>query len=343
MKPKYRLAKELHRDDLVMLDKNENPCGLSPKVEEALTASIRLSNPYPDSTLVELREVIAALYGLGSQNVLPADGSSELIEMLSKAFVRPGDEVITADFTFFLFAQGVRLMGGKPVLIGLKDWKFDLPAIAAAITPKTKLIFICNPNNPTGTMVTAAELDAFLAQVPENVIVVLDEAYAEFVNNPDFPDSVSLIRRYPNVLVLRTFSKAYGLAGLRVGYALAGEDLINCLRRVVTLFSVNALSQIAAVAAVGDQDFVHKSREYVRVEREYMVQELTKLGLTCVPSETIFVLVDLHRPVARLAAYLEASGIYTNIYPPFPNLIRFSVGSRKETERLVEVLRQQPE
>jgi len=340
MKPKYRLEKERRRSDLVMLDKNENPYGFSPQVEKALLESIRYGNLYPDSAMTELSEAIANRYGVGEENVLVGNGSSELIDLLAKAFVAKGDEVIIADFTFFLFGQYVKLMGGKPVLIPLRDWRYDLEAVAAAVTPRTKMIFVCNPNNPTGTIVTAAAVEKFLAQMPPDVIVVLDEAYAEFVTDPAFPQSAGYLGRYPNVVVLRTFSKAYGMAGLRVGYALAGEALINCLKRVVTLFSVNALSQAAAVAALTDQEFVAKSREGNRTEKEYLYRELQSLGFDCVPSETIFILVDLHRSASEVFQALLDRGIYTNIFPPYPQHIRFSVGSRADNERLVAALRE---
>jgi histidinol-phosphate aminotransferase len=285
----------------VKLASNENPLGPSPKAMEAARRALGEANWYPDGGSKRLREVLAARSNVRFEEVFVGLGSSEIIDLASRVLLRPGLVGITSEGSFALFAIAIRASGGTLIQTPMRDYAFDLDAIAAAITPQTRVVYIANPNNPTGTAFGAAEFSAFLKKVPGDVLVVLDEAYREYAARFDLPDALKLFREYNNILTLRTFSKVYGLAGLRIGYGIGHPTLVAEMNKLRTPFNVTSVGQAAALAALDDDEHVRRSVESNRVERRRLFDELGKLGLSPVPSETNFLFVpfgphdDAHR------------------------------------------------
>lgn len=234
--------------------------------------------------------------GINVNNILPSSGADEMIDLIAMTLISSKDEVIMADITFPRYISTTKIMGGTPIVVPLKDYTFDLNGMLNKITNKTKLIWICNPNNPTGTMVTEEELIDFFNKVPENIVIAYDEAYREFVTRDDYPkDSLKFVNKYPNVLVMRTFSKAYGLAGLRVGYVIGNEKIIESINKVRGPFNVNYLAQIAAIAALEDQNFIKEIYELNLEGKDYLYDQFKNMGLYFPPSETNHIYVNVEK------------------------------------------------
>ncbi len=269
------------------------------------------------------------------------NGSNELIELLVRAFLRPGDEAVVPHPSFVVYPMIVQAAGGIRVMVMLKDYKLDLEAMARAITPMTKLVFIANPNNPTATMVTADEVEAFMHKVPERTIVVFDEAYIEFALGPDFPDSLAYVKQGRKVVVLRTFSKAASLAGLRVGYAVADPDAISLMNRIRQPFNVNSLAQAAALAALEDESHILECVRMIEAGRHYLYDEFKALGLKYVPSRANFILVDVGRSASDIYQRLLKEGVIVRPMTPFgmETALRITIGTPDENRRLVKGLR----
>lgn len=341
--PAYKPAKLIAGPaaELVKLSSNENPLGPSPLALEALQAAIGQVHRYPDAGSGALRESLAAHAGLSAEQVTCSNGSDELVLLLCLAFLDAGDEVVMAEGTFISYLIRTLELGARPVRVPLREYTHDLAAMAAAVTPRTRLIFVCNPNNPTGTTNGAAEVRAFLDAVPDDVLVVMDEAYVEFVTRPDYPDLLPAIRDgRQNLLLLRTFAKIYGLAGLRLGYAFGHPDVIGYLDRARPTFNVNALAQAAALAALEDQEHVARSREHAIACRQRFEQELRALGLSPVPTQTNFVAVPVPDDAAMTEALLERGITVTPLAGwGLPGHIRISFGTDEENQRLFEALR----
>jgi histidinol-phosphate aminotransferase len=255
-KPVEELERELGIHDAIKLASNENPLPPSDRVQHAIMAALANLNRYPDGSGFYLRQAIAKKHGFTPDQVMLGNGSNDLIELVVRAFMRPGDEAVVPHPSFVVYPMIVQAVGGIRVMVMLRDSRIDLESMARAITPQTKVVFIANPNNPTATMVTADEVEHFIARVPERTIVVFDEAYIEFAQGPDFPDTLSYVRQGRKVIVLRTLSKAASLAGLRVGYAFADADCIALMNRIRQPFNVNALGQVAGLAALEDDNHV---------------------------------------------------------------------------------------
>jgi len=269
------------------------------------------------------------------------DGSDELLRLLASMFISPGDEAVMADLTFGVYAHAVNLMGGKSVKVPLKSFYHDLDAMLAACNERTKMVFICNPNNPTGTYLPKTELDKFVAKLPEHIILVLDEAYFEFVTELDRADGLDYLRSGRNVVVLRTFSKAYGLAGLRVGYAMTTPEFATMLNTVRAPFNVNTVAQVAALAALTDTDHLTTTIENNTVGRTKLILDLQQLGCTTVPSEANFVLADVHNDTNDLYTRLLKHGVV--IRPGFEfglkSFVRISVGTFTQMEACLAALK----
>src|SRR5574341_965501 len=259
-KPIEELERELGIARAVKLASNENPLGPSPKALAVLADAGRTLNRYPDGGAHRLRGALAQRWKVSPDQVVLGNGSDEIIGMLAQAFLSPGEEAVMADQTFVVYKLEVAAAHGVAVSVPLKDWRHDLPAMAEAVSPRTRLLFLCNPNNPTGTMVSGVEVETLLARLPDHVIVVFDEAYYEYVRNCEFPDSLAYVLRGRNAVVLRTFSKIYGLAGLRIGYGLTTQEIAGYLNRVRPPFNTNSLAQCAALAALGEEEHVTRSR-----------------------------------------------------------------------------------
>lgn len=334
-KPIEDVMKEYNLEKVIKLASNENPLGLSDKVKEAISDNLDSLSLYPDGNATLLKESISEKLNLPIENILPSSGSDEMIDLISKAYINKGDEIIMADITFPRYIQTTTIMGGVPIIVPLKNFKFNLDAILDKITDKTKIIWICNPNNPTGTINTKDEFMDFLNKVPKNILVISDEAYREYVTRKDYPfDTHKIIDEYQNLLVMRTFSKAYGLAGLRVGYTLGNSEILSYINKVRGPFNVNSLALVAAVTALSDDEFLKESYDVNLEGKNYLYSEFDKLSLTYAPSETNHIFIDIKRNGREMFIELQKRGV---IIRPMPgNFIRVSIGTMEENKIFVE-------
>lgn len=338
-KPIEELERELGISGAIKLASNENPVGPSPKALAAAHEALRDVNRYPDAGCFALRRRLATHLGVDPDELLIGAGADEVLGLIGQTYLGPGDEAVFAWPSFAMYPIVVQAAGATAVAVPLTaDLVHDLEALAAAVTPRTRVVFLCNPNNPTGTAVGAEAFDRFALRLPADVILVVDEAYYEYARRPDFPRSLSWVRRRPGTVVLRTFSKIYGLAGLRVGYGIADAETVGLLHRPRHPFNVSLVAQAAALAALDDVDHVEESRRINETGREYLVRELGALGIAVWPSETNFVLAD-----AGAGAHdaLLREGVIVRPMAGFglPEHVRISIGLPEENERLVKTLR----
>lgn len=327
---------------MTKLSSNENPLGPSPLAIEAIQAALAGVHRYPDAGSVALRRGLAERFGLAPEMTLCSNGSDEMVYILCVALLREGDEAVMAEGSFISYYLRTLQSGARPVRVPLRDYRHDLEAMAAAVTERTRLLFVCNPNNPTGTTNGADELARLLERVPEDVLVVLDEAYVEFVERPDYPDSLAELRAgRRNLIALRTFAKIYGLAGLRLGYAFGHPELIAYIERARPTFNVNLLAQAGGLAALGDEGHLQRSRDHARACRELFMRELRALGLEPVPSETNFVTVAVGDDQQVTAALMDR-GFTVNPLSGWglPGHIRISFGLDDENQRFFAALRE---
>jgi len=340
-KPIEELERELGIHDAIKLASNENPLAPSDRVQAAIVAALSALNRYPDGSGFYLRQALAKRHGFTPDQIVLGNGSNELIELLVRAFLRPGDEAVVPHPSFVVYPMIVQAAGGIRVMVMLKDHRLDLEAMARAITPMTKIVFIANPNNPTSTIVTADEVEHFMARVPERTIVIFDEAYIEFAMGPDFPDTLAYVKQGRKVVVLRTFSKAASLAGLRVGYGVAEADAIALMNRIRQPFNVNSLAQAAALAALEDESHILECVRMIEAGRHFLYDEFTTLGLRYVPSRANFIIVDVGRSAAEIYQKLLHEGVIVRPMTPFgmETALRITVGTPEENRRLVKALR----
>jgi histidinol-phosphate aminotransferase len=323
--------------DVVKLASNEAPFPPLPAAVAAVTEAAGRLNRYPDDSAATLRAELAEHYSVSPEQVLLGNGSVELCRMALAATCELGDEVVFGWPSFEAYPILAQQVGATMIRVPLVDARYDLEAMADAITDRTRLVFVCNPNNPTGTTVDRDAVDRFLERVPSDLLVVFDEAYREFVTARDFPDGVDSLDAHPNLAVLRTFSKAYGLAALRVGYAIAQPDVIGALRKVRVPFEVNGLAQVAASASLAAQDEMRTRVDEVIAERTRVWDAITGLGLDVVESEANFLWLPLGEYSAVLGEYSERAGV---VLRPFPGVgVRITIGTPDENERLLRVLR----
>ncbi|MDO8540801.1 MAG: histidinol-phosphate transaminase [Opitutaceae bacterium] len=338
-KPIEYVARELGLDaeEIIKLASNENPFGPSPLAVAAAKRALDRGQLYPDGGCFELRQKLAAVHGLALDQFVVGNGSNEIIELLGHVFLRPGDEVVMAAPAFVVYKLVTLLFGAKAIEVPLRDWRHDLPRMAAAITPRTKLVCVCSPNNPTGTANTEAELLAFAQSLPNHVVGVFDEAYADFLEAP--PDLRPVIRAGRNVICLRTFSKIHGLASLRVGFGYAAAELCALLNRVRQPFNVNAIAQAAALAALDDREFTAKCATGNRAGLEQLMAGCRELHLETVPSVANFLLIKVGDG-ARVFDALQRRGIIVRPVKSYdlPEWIRVTVGTREQNRRLLENL-----
>lgn len=338
-KPVEELERELGIDGAIKLASNESPIGPSAKALDAVRAALDEIHRYPDGASFALREKLSALLDVDGEQLVFGCGGDEILELLAKVLLGPGDEAVFAWPSFAMYPVVVQGMGARSVMVPLDaDKVHDLRAIAAAINDRTRLVFICNPNNPTGTSVGATEFDAFMESLPENVVVAIDEAYREFVRRGDFPDSLGWVRRRPGTLVLRTFSKIFGLAGMRIGYGVADPELASYLQRARHPFNVNRLAEVAALAGLDDVEHAERVRRVNAEGIEYLTRELTALGIEVWPSDANFMLACAGPDTCQ---QLLAEGVIVRPLAGFgmPEHIRISVGLPDENERLVKTLK----
>lgn len=335
-KPISDVQRELGLTHVIKLASNENPFGCSEKVKKALVEGLSDLALYPDGNTTLLRERLAEKHGLNANQFVFGAGSNEIITFIAQVFLEPGDESVYAQPSFVWYETAVLATGATPVAVPLKDHRHDLAAMKEAITDKTKIVWICNPNNPTGTIITASEQEEFIKSVPPNVIVVLDEAYYEFARGGEYPESQPLLDKYPNLIILRTFSKAYGLASLRVGYGMASCEMISYLNRIRPPFNVNTLAQMAAVAALDDQQFIDKAIAENKKGLNQLYDGFDKLKLNYVKSFANFVWVETSLPSGDMFQRLLRKGVI--VRPFMGNWLRITVGTEEENRILLRAL-----
>lgn len=338
-RPIEEVERELGLTGTIKLASNENALGPSPVAVAALGGCLQGLHRYPEGGAVVLAARLAGVLGVSSEQLVFGNGSNEIIELLVRVFADRDDEVVMSADAFLVYDLVTRAVRACPVRVAARDHRHDLDAMAAAIGPATRLVFVASPNNPTGTIVTRSEWARFLEAVPDHVVVAVDQAYVEYVDDPDHADPLADVGVHPGVVVLRTFSKIYGLAGLRLGYAVTAPEIAQALARLRQPFNANSLAQAAALAALDDDEHVERSRALVRAGRERYARGLTELGLDFVPSHANFALVDVGRGAAVTDAMLSR-GVIVRPMDAYgmPEMIRITFGTEAENERCLAAL-----
>jgi histidinol-phosphate aminotransferase len=338
-KPIEEVEREYGIANSIKLASNENPLGPSPKALAAIREKLEQLNLYPDGDSFYLKRSLAQKLGVAPETLIFGNGSNEIIELAARTFVRPGDEVVMAEQAFVVYQLIVQAVGAKRKAVPLRNFTHDLAAIADAITPQTRLVFLANPNNPTGTIFRRDEWEKFLDKVSKDVLLIVDEAYFEYVQDPGYPDSLKYHDAGRAILTLRTFSKLYGLAGLRIGYGVGSKEIVATMQRVRQPFNVNAPAQWGALAALDDVEHVKKSLQVNREGLDYLQGEFGKLGLEFVPSQGNFVLVrvgngqDVFQRLIARGVIVRPMGGYR-----FPEHVRVTVGTMAENRKFIEAL-----
>ena len=334
------VKRALKLSSVIKLASNENALGPSPKAVAALRKVTGSLHRYPDATCNELRTQLAKRWRINPASLIIGNGSDELIVMALRAFVDPGDEIVVAQPTFLIYELQGKACGATVRTVPLRGYRYDLSAMRSAVTSHTKLVFIANPDNPTGTYVTARELKAFLQDLPSQTLVFMDEAYYEFVEARDYPQTLSWVNDH-SLIVTRSFSKAYGLAGLRVGYGIAQPPVIAALNAVREPFNVNTLAQVAATAALGDTAFLAKTRRMIREGRQYLTKTLEALHIRYVPSATNFLLLELGPRAEEIAQALLRQGVIVREMSAWKlsGCLRVTIGTMPENRRFVQALK----
>ena len=337
-KPIEELKRELGLKEVIKLASNENALGPSPRALKAIRKVLRDLNRYPDSDAFLLKKKLASRLGVKESMIIPGNGSDEIILLALRAFVEGGEEVVVANPTFLIYEIASRVAGARVIEVPLKNFRYDLLRMKEAITSRTKMVFIANPDNPTGTYVTRDEVETFLKDLPKEVIVFFDEAYFEFVQEKEYPDTRKYLSKHP-VIITRSFSKAYGLAGVRIGYGISSPEIIDYLNRVREPFNVNALAQAAAVAALEDRAHLERTRRLVRSGKTYLYRHFDELGLRYFPSQTNFILVNVGDGKSIYEKLLRFGVIVRDMTAwKMDAFIRVTVGKTEENKRLIRAL-----
>lgn len=346
-KPIEELQRELGLSEVIKLASNENPLGPSPLALEAIHRQLKELARYPDGNGFELKNRLSQQLSVTPAQITLGNGSNDVLEMIARAFVQPGEEVIFSQYAFAVYPIVSQAVGAEMRVIPAVDWGHDLVAMQQAVTDRTRVIFIANPNNPTGTWLTQPQIESFLATIPQHVLVVLDEAYFEYASHAqsgieDFADGLTLLDRHPNLIVTRTFSKAYGLAGLRVGYAIASAAITNILNRVRQPFNVNLLGLSAASAVLDDSAYLEQGIRLNQAGMQYIQAELTRLQLSYIPSAGNFVSFSVARDAGPVYQALLQSGVIVRPVANYgmPQHLRVSIGSMAENQQFIHALTQ---
>jgi len=341
-KPIEELERELGIKDSIKIASNENPLGPSPKAVEAIKSALANLHRYPDGNGTYLKEKLSEKLGVSPEMIILGNGSNEVLELLVATFMVSGDEAVMSEHAFVVYTLAVDSRGYKKVVCPpTENFGHNLKEMAKAVNDRTRMVFIANPNNPTGTYVTRAELEEFLEQVPERVMVVVDEAYFEYVEKEDYPDAVELVKSgRRNVVAVRTFSKIYGLAGLRIGYGIADSEIVGFVNRVRQPFNTNSLAQVAALSALDDEEHIRRSRENNREGMKYLEQEFKRLGIEYIPSVANFILFkspidaqDLYNRLLLKGVIVRPMGGYK-----LPEWLRATIGTPQENQRFIKTL-----
>ncbi len=341
-KPTSELARELGLDEstIVKLASNENPLGVSPKAAQAMRAIMDGLSRYPDGNGFELKQALSRRFGVAMDGIVLGNGSNDVLELAARSFLTPGQSAVYSEHAFAVYPLAVQAVGAKGIAVPARNYGHDLAAMAAAVRADTRLVFIANPNNPTGTFVEGVALEKFIAGLSADVLVVLDEAYTEYLRTDFRYDSIGWLKKYPNLLITRTFSKVYGLAGLRVGYALGAPGVADLMNRVRQPFNVNSLSLAAAAAALDDEAFIRESYELNCRGMDQIVAGLGKLGLKHIPSYGNFVTFEVPRAGEVFQKLLRLGVIVRPIASyGMPGHLRVSIGLESENARFLDALR----
>lgn len=336
------IKKEFGLDNIIKLFANENNMGCSPLVQTAIEESIKDLAPYPDGYCTKLRAKLAEKYNLKKEQLIFGNGSFELLSLMAQAFINPGEESIIPEPSFGWYKVVTLAMDGVIVSIPLKNHEINLEDIKDKITSKTKVIWICNPNNPTGTIIAKDNLNKFLKETPTDVIIILDEAYFDFAYSRDYPDSVKLLDRHSNIIILRTFSKVYGLASLRIGYGIANPELINHLNKIRLPANVNAVAQVAALASLNDEEFRKACIENNRKGKEYFYKSFKELNLEYITTQANFIMVNVEKDSVTVFNEILKKGICVRAGTEFgmPTWLRVTIGRPEENELFVGKLKE---
>ncbi|MGY4691524.1 histidinol-phosphate transaminase [Salibacterium sp. K-3] len=339
-KPVEELQRELGLSRVIKMASNENPYGSSPKARDAMVEEMKHIHFYPEVTAPVLADALSKHLEVPSDRFIFGNGSDEIIRMLTRTYVNPGEEVVMAEVTFPRYRTNVLIEGGVPVSVPMEKGTHDLEGMKTALNERTKMVFVCNPNNPTGTIVGEQELLRFLESIPSDVLVVLDEAYYEYVHSDDYLESLEYLDQYPNLVILRTFSKVYGMASVRVGYGITQPEIVQELLKGKEPFNVNRLAQAGAVAALEDSEFLEHTLEKNKEGRIYLEDAFKRLGLSSFPTHTNFIMVDVKQDAAAVHESLLKQGVI--IRPGhvmgYPTMLRVTIGTEEENEQFIHAL-----
>ncbi|WP_297435612.1 histidinol-phosphate transaminase [uncultured Clostridium sp.] len=340
-KPISEVKRELGLSRVVKMASNENPLGCSEKVKDTIKNLVDGTYLYPDAGNHDLIKSLSENLGVNTDEIFLGGGSSSLIKVICNTILSEGDESIMAELTFPLYENYTKLMGAKAIKIPMKDLKIDIEKMVDSITEKTKIIWLCNPNNPTGSIFTEEEFAKVLCRIPKNILIVMDEAYIEYVTDLAFPNSLELFKKHKNILILRTFSKAYGLASLRIGYGVASKELVESFNRVINPFEVNLFAQNAAVVALADKEFLNSIKVFNDKQRKILYKGFEELNLKYMKSEANFILVDINGDDKKISDYLLANGyiIRAGFLLGYEGCIRVSIGKEEENIEILELLK----
>ncbi|MFH2093231.1 MAG: histidinol-phosphate transaminase [Pseudomonadota bacterium] len=340
-KPLKELEREYQITKAVKLASNENPLGFSPRVNEAVLAHLNEMNRYPESSGHDLNQAIAKKFKVGSDNIVLGNGSDDIISLLAHAYLNPKDEALMPLPSFLMYEISVKTAKGVPVMVPLVDFSTNLKGLIDRITPRTKLIFITNPFNPTGSVITWDEFEWFARQVPDDVIIVMDEAYIEFVRDDTIYNALKNPLQDPRIVTLRTFSKAYGLAGFRVGYGIMDAEIASILNRIRQPFNINGLAQVAAVAALDDELFLQKSIQTIQDGLDYLSQQLAQMGITTLPTQSNFMMFDIKVDATKVFKKMLEQGVIVRSMKSygFDTYLRITAGTEQENNAFIQALK----
>jgi len=341
-KPIEEVKREFGLQEVIKLASNENPFGCSPSVKEAISAELNRTSLYPDGASMNLVDIVSARLGVEKNQLIFGAGSDEIIMMIARAFLEPGDENIMATHTFPQYKHNAEVEGAICIEVPLKEGTHDLEEMLSKATAKTKIVWICNPNNPTGTIVTHQQLKQFMEQISPRVLVVLDEAYAEYTCSKRYPDGFKLLREHKNMIMLRTFSKIYGLASLRIGYGIGDADVIRSINQVREPFNTSRFAQTAAIAAIQDQSFIEMCKEANINGLKYLSAQFDRMGFSYYQAHGNFIMVDVQQPAALVFDALLRKGIIVRggHQLGFPTSLRVTIGSQQQNEIFINALEQ---
>lgn len=339
-KPIDEVKRELGLDDIIKMASNENPLGCSPEVQKVIANLAGGVNLYPDASNYELKKALSEHLGVSANRIFCGTGSDLLIRVICSLFVNPGSETIMPEVSFQRYEDSTQLMGGKTVKIPMKNHGIDIEKTIKAINERTKIIWLCTPNNPTGPILTSEELFSGLDRIPKDVVIVMDEAYREYVTDTRYPDTMSLIDKYENMIILRTFSKAYGLAGLRLGYGIASQEITQYMNTIIGPFDTNIIAQAAAIAALKDREFLKRAVDENTKGKNYFYNEFKRMGLEYIVTEANFIMVNVNKDDKLVFGELLKRGIITRPGHLFGmnGWLRVSIGTMPQNIRFINEL-----